>query len=100
VVIGFASGSVPQIPANLLLVKNIDVIGFNFGLYLGWTPGDERRRFAERLRVLMAALCEGIVAGDFRPVTSATWPLASYIDAFDALVARQTVGRVVLRIRG
>jgi hypothetical protein len=27
-----------------------------------------------------------------------TWPLARYIEAFDALVERQTVGRVVLKI--
>jgi NADPH2:quinone reductase len=45
-VIGFASGTIPHIPANILLVKNIDVIGFNFGLYLGWTPVDERKRHA------------------------------------------------------
>jgi NADPH2:quinone reductase len=98
VVIGFASGTVPQIPANLLLVKNIDVIGFNFGLYLGWTPDDERKRFAGRLRELMRVLCEGIIAGDFKPVTTMTWPLSRYVEAFDALVERQTVGRVVLKI--
>jgi NADPH2:quinone reductase len=98
VVIGFASGTVPQIPANILLVKNIDVIGFNFGLYLGWTPDDERKRFAGKLRELMQVLCAGIIAGDFKPVTTMTWPLARYIEAFDALVERQTVGRVVLKI--
>ncbi len=98
VVIGFASGDVPQIPANILLVKNIDIIGFNFGLYLGWTPDDERRRFALRLRELMQVLCQGIVAGDFRPVTSMTFPLDRYLEAFEALVARQSVGRVVLKI--
>ena len=97
--IGFASGNVPRIPANLLLVKNVDVIGFNFGLYLGWTPDDERKRFAARLRDLMAVLCDGILAGAFKPVTSATWPLAHYLEAFDALVKRQSVGRVVLKIR-
>ena len=42
---------------------------------------------------------DGIIAGDFRPVTTMTWPLARYIEAFDALVGRQTVGRVVLKIR-
>ena len=98
VVIGFASGDVPQIPANILLVKNIDIIGFNFGLYLGWTPDDERKRFADRLRELMQVLCRGIVAGDFRPVTSMSFPLERYLEAFDALVERQSVGRVVLKI--
>ena len=98
VVIGFASGNVPQIPSNILLVKNIEIIGFNFGLYLGWTPDDERKRFASRLREMMQLLCDGIVVGDFRPVTTMTYPLDHYIEAFDALVARQSVGRVVLKI--
>lgn len=34
IVIGFAAGRVSQIPANIVLVKNIDVIGF----YLGVLP--------------------------------------------------------------
>ena len=34
VVIGFASGTRPMVPANILLVKNIDVIGFYFGRYI------------------------------------------------------------------
>jgi NADPH:quinone reductase len=35
-VIGFAGGRVQQIPANILLVKDVAVLGFNFGNYLGW----------------------------------------------------------------
>jgi NADPH2:quinone reductase len=52
-VIGFASGTIPQVPANILLVKHIGVLGFSWGTYrqhrpdlltgsmdtlLGWTP--------------------------------------------------------------
>ena len=33
---GFASGTVPQIPANILLVKNVTVIGFYYGYWNGW----------------------------------------------------------------
>ena len=33
---GFASGVIPQIPANILLVKNATVIGFYYGYYNGW----------------------------------------------------------------
>ena len=49
VVIGFASGTIPQIPANILLVKNIEVIGFYFGLYIGWGLTDERAFYADRM---------------------------------------------------
>ncbi len=34
--IGFASGSIPQVPANIVLVKNFDVIGIYWGHYMGW----------------------------------------------------------------
>ena len=33
---GFASGTIPQIPANILLVKNVTVIGFYYGYWNGW----------------------------------------------------------------
>ena len=41
IVIGFAGGKVPQIPANIVLVKNIDVIGYYWGGYREKTPADD-----------------------------------------------------------
>jgi NADPH2:quinone reductase len=38
-VIGFASGEMPQIAPNHLLVKNIDVIGFYWGGYMRFGAG-------------------------------------------------------------
>ena len=51
--IGFASGTIPQIPANLLLVKNLAVCGLNYGYYIGWSPQDARYESEARLRALM-----------------------------------------------
>ncbi len=50
IIIGFASGRVPQIPANILLVKNIDVIGFYWGSYQVHKPDLLRSSFAQLLR--------------------------------------------------
>ncbi len=97
-VIGFASGSVPQIPANLLLVKNIDVIGFNFGLYLGWGLTDERKHFAARLKSMMATLMEQVASGVLAPTSSTCFALERYVDAFDAVANRQTLGRALLKV--
>lgn len=47
VVIGFASGTIPQTPAKILLVKNIEVIASNFGHYIGWGLTDERAFYAD-----------------------------------------------------
>ncbi len=49
-VIGFASGQIPQIPANLLLVKNAAAIGFYWGSYRRQDPGRVHAAFEELLR--------------------------------------------------
>ncbi|MGR3290412.1 MAG: NADPH:quinone oxidoreductase family protein, partial [Paracoccaceae bacterium] len=49
IVIGFASGTVPQIPANIILVKNITIIGHYWGGYLDFAPAT----LADSLRDLL-----------------------------------------------
>ncbi|MGD9944118.1 MAG: NADPH:quinone oxidoreductase family protein [Burkholderiaceae bacterium] len=97
-VIGFASGTIPQIPANLLLVKNVQVVGVNFGLYTGWTPLDERKRYAPVLREMMQTLFGQVADGSLRPESSRTYPLENVVDAFEFLLARESVGRVLLKV--
>ena len=48
--IGFAGGTIPEIPANILLVKTIAVTGFNYGYYVGWSPHDALRAGRAHLR--------------------------------------------------
>ena len=48
--VGFASGAIPQIAANLLLVKNLTVCGLNMGLYFGWGPRDMRYHYEAKMR--------------------------------------------------
>jgi NADPH:quinone reductase-like Zn-dependent oxidoreductase len=47
---------------------------------------------------MMDTLFAGILSGIYRPVTSMTYPLERYADAFDAIVSRKSVGRVLLKI--
>jgi NADPH:quinone reductase len=97
-VIGFASGTIPQIPANLLLVKNVDVIGFNLGLYIGWTPVDERARHAAKMAQMVETLFSLIQRGELPPLHADHYRLEDFVGAFDSIVARRSTGRVVLRI--
>lgn len=99
-VIGFASGTIPQIPANILLVKNIDVIGFNFGIYLGWSPEDERKRHAERLRMMMQTLFELAQEKQIRPTSSDCYPLRDFVSAFSAVESRRSFGRILIEVNG
>lgn len=99
VVIGFASGTIPQIPANLLLVKNISVLGFNFGTYVGWSPGDGREQHEPRVRAAYEKIFGWCVEGRLSPVLAETFPLERYVDAQDAVMSRRALGKVALKLR-
>lgn len=88
--IGFAGGDVPQIPANLLMVKNLTAIGFYWGGWLKANPG----AFGAALRRVASA----VVDGRLSPVISQELPLDRAQDGLDALSARKAVGKIVVRI--
>ena len=86
--IGFASGSVPQIPANHLLVKNVDVLGFYWGGYMNFRP----QVVTDSLARLFGWLAEGRIS----PHISHTLPLAQVEDGLELLRSRKSTGTVVI----
>ncbi len=97
-IVGFASSEIPQIPANILLVKNAEIIGFNFGLYIGWGLTDEREFYRQRLKDMMDTLFAHVAAGELEPESSRAFPLHRLADAFDAVIARSVVGRALIEV--
>lgn len=91
-VIGFASGQLPQIAPNHLLVKNIDVIGFYWGGYM--------RFGAAHLADSLKALMDMYEAGRIRPHVGATRPLDRSAEALDLLRDRAVAGKVVVTMDG
>jgi NADPH2:quinone reductase len=89
-VIGFASGQIPQIPANLLLVKNAAVVGFYWGSYRRHDPARVHAAFGELLR--------WHADGRIRPHISEVHPLGQAKSALERLLARQSTGKVVLTV--
>lgn len=87
-VIGFASGDIPQIPANHLLVKNIELIGFYWGAYKQFKP--------EVLQESTRQLFDWYTEGRISPHISATYPLEQTVDAIRALRNRTSTGKVVV----
>lgn len=87
-VIGFAAGEVPQIPANILLVKNIDVIGFWWGGYLKFAP----EVLVESLQTLLDWYREGRI----KPHISHVMPLSQSAEALELLRSRKSTGKVVV----
>jgi NADPH2:quinone reductase len=94
--IGFAGGAIPQIPANILLVKSIAVVGFNYGYYVGWSPHDARFEQAARTLVLMERIRGWCEAGLCHPHVDRTFRLDQAPQALRALLERNAVGRLAV----
>lgn len=87
-VIGFASGEIPSVKLNRVLLKNISLVGLHWSAY----PEREPARIAECFAGLFAL----IERGGIEPLVSARLPLERAGEALVALGARETVGKVVL----
>jgi NADPH2:quinone reductase len=94
--IGFAGGTIPQIPANILLVKSIAVMGFNWGYYVGWSPHDARFEEADRVFALMERIRGWCEAGLCRPHVDRVFRLDEVATALRALLERKVTGRVAI----
>ena len=89
--IGFASGDIPQIPANHLMVKNLTAIGFYIGAYMHFRPQAVRDSFA--------TLLDWYDQGRLKPHVSNVLPLSEVEDGMELLRQRKSTGKVVIRMR-
>lgn len=88
--IGFASGEVPQIKANHLLVKNLSVLGLYWGGYLAFRPDI----LTDSLQTLLKWHAEGRI----KPHVSHVLPLDRAAEGLDLLRSRKSTGKVVITI--
>jgi NADPH2:quinone reductase len=88
--IGFASGEVPPIAANHLLVKNLSVMGLYWGGYLTFAP--------HILTQSLQTLFNWFAQGGLRPHISHVLPFEDYPKALDLLKTRQATGKVVINL--
>ena len=86
--IGFASGEVPQIPANHLLVKNLSVLGFYIGGYMKFRP--------DLVHNSLTQLFDWCRTGKIRPHISNRLPLAQVAEGIELLRSRKSTGKVVI----
>jgi NADPH2:quinone reductase len=87
-VIGFASGKIPSVAANRILLKNVSVVGLHWGAYAKHEPA----RVPETFEALFRLHAEKKI----RPVIYKAFPLAEAPAALAALGSRKTHGKVVL----
>ncbi|PSS48634.1 NADPH:quinone oxidoreductase family protein [Pseudomonas sp. BBP2017] len=87
-VVGFASGRIPQLPVNLALLKGAAVLGVFWGAFAQRQPADNAANFKQ----LFAWFAEG----KLKPLVSQTFPLAEAGAAIDLLGQRKAVGKLVV----
>jgi NADPH2:quinone reductase len=95
--IGFASGRIPHIPANILLVKNLTVIGLYWGFYMAWGKSKAGSSLRARVGVLFDELFGLYEAGKLRAPVDRSLPLAKFAEAMRSVESREVIGKIVLR---
>ena len=90
-VIGFASGTIPSLPANLPLLKGAAVIGVFWGAFAQRQPQDNVANFQQ--------LFAWYTQGKLKPLVSQTFPLEETAAAINTLGARKAVGKLVIKVR-
>jgi NADPH2:quinone reductase len=87
-IIGFAGGPVPQIPANILLVKNVAAMGFYFGSWRQHRPDLVAQAFT--------SLNGMVQAHQLKPLISHRLQLSEFRQALELIQSRKSTGKVVL----
>lgn len=88
VVIGFASGNVPSIAVNRILLKNIDIIGLFWGNYRQFDP--------QRIETTQTDLYRLYDAGKIKPVIYREFGFNNLPQALSALSERHSYGKVIV----
>ncbi len=87
-VIGFAGGTIPDVPANYALLKGCSVIGVRAGEYGRRDPAAGRRNMVHMLDLA--------ADGKLNPHVHSVFPLERAVEALAVISGRQAIGKVVL----
>ena len=90
-VIGFASGDIPKLPANLALLKEASIKGVFWGQWAARNPALHAKNIGE----MVALLSEGRL----KPRITHAYALDDYVQAYDDVANRRIRGKTVFRIR-
>lgn len=90
-VIGFASGRIPEYKANLALLKGSSMVGVFLGRFRKEEPQEYERNFAELLRLYDE--------GKLSPIVTESFPMNDYVEAFKVFSERRVMGKVTLEIK-
>ncbi|MEX0767303.1 MAG: NADPH:quinone oxidoreductase family protein, partial [Microthrixaceae bacterium] len=87
-VIGFASGEIPMLPANQILLRNRQVIGVDWGAWAMANPDDNA--------ALLGEVIAAIEGGSITPIEPRSYPLTEASTALRDLLERRITGKACL----
>ena len=90
-VIGFASGRIPEYKANLALLKGASMVGVFLGRFRKEEPDEYENNFAELLQMYDE--------GKLKPIVTESFAMSDFVDAFNVFTERKVMGKVTLEIR-
>jgi NADPH2:quinone reductase len=90
VTVGYASGTIPRIPLNLVLLKGVAVLGFQFGPFALHHPEEMARNDGELLELL--------VAGTAAPLIGSVFDLEESAAALRHVAEGRAVGKVLVQV--
>lgn len=88
VTVGYASGVIPRIPVNLLLLKGCELLGFNLAPFMMNEP-EEVERYRQELFAML-------VQRRIHPYVSAVYGLPDVARAFNDIGERRVIGKVII----
>jgi NADPH:quinone reductase len=91
VIVGFAGGTIPSLPANRLLLKNAAAVGLYWGAY--------RTHHPDLVEQVFQSISDLYTKGVIDPLVRHVYPLDRAEEALRAIASRGTVGKVALVTR-
>jgi NADPH2:quinone reductase len=89
-IVGFASGDIPQLPANIALLKEARIVGVWWGTWAARNPDLQIQNMSE----LAALVSDGVL----NPGVTESFALDVFVKAFQRISERRALGKVVLRL--
>ncbi|TFK75418.1 alcohol dehydrogenase [Pluteus cervinus] len=91
-VVGFAAGTIEKVPTNLVLLKNISIVGLHWGAYTQHEPA--------RRTVVWRELFDLLASGKVKPLLyPTTYPLKRLADGLGAIERRETWGKAIVKVK-
>jgi NADPH2:quinone reductase len=94
--IGFASGRIPQIPANIVLVKNLTVIGLYWGFYMAWGKSKASAALRSQVGPMFDELFALHSAGKIAAPVDEILTLSDFAEALRRVERGEVVGKIAL----